>query len=169
MTSVKLEVDEDLPKFYEALKLKDCDYMVNEHHYFLDNYGISILSPHFAHALDDSKIPERPIQGTPFYNIVANRQYMRDMYYIDNSHPCREAQIKDDDDNEDNDTEQSDIVVLMLNLGFIPDEVAIHDFKPGFNKEFKEKMHDLGLIDDSHFGHKHIIQPEHHKHHHAIN
>jgi hypothetical protein len=172
MTSVELKVDEDLPKFFEALKLKDCDYMVNEHHYFLDNYGIEILTPHVADLLDDTKIPQRPIQGTPFYNIIANRQYMRDMYYIDNSQPDREAQIKDDDDNEDNDTEQSDIVVLMLNLGFVPEEVGMKPFKPGFNKTFKESMHDLGLIDDDHFGHKTKIGHEpskRHGNHHGIN
>lgn len=61
MTSVQLEVDEDLPNFFTALKLRDCDYMVNEHHYYRDNYGIEILSHHVCDKLDDSKMPSRPI------------------------------------------------------------------------------------------------------------
>lgn len=42
----------------------------------------------------------------------------------------------------------------MLNIGFIPEEVAMMKWETGFNKSFKKRMHELGLIDDAHYGHK---------------
>jgi hypothetical protein len=45
----------------------------------------------------------------------------------------REKLIKDGDDAEGNDCEQSDIILILLNLSCVPDEVAKKfDFKAGF-------------------------------------
>ena len=49
--------------------------------------------------------------------------------------------IVDDDDDEGNDTEQSDIVSILLNLAYIPEDVAEKfRFETGFNKKFKPAM-----------------------------
>lgn len=49
--------------------------------------------------------------------------------------PDRNTLIKDDDDDEDNDCEQSDLVSLILNLAYIPEEVMGNfNFVTGFNK-----------------------------------
>ena len=55
--------------------------------------------------------------------------------------PDRDLLIKDDDDDDDNDCEQSDIVSILLNMAYIPEEVieAFH-FESGFHKEFKPAM-----------------------------
>ena len=53
----------------------------------------------------------------------------------------RKELIVDDDDDEGNDTEQSDLVSIMLNLAYIPESVAekFH-FESGFNKKFLPAM-----------------------------
>jgi hypothetical protein len=120
MSSNKIEVDEDLPPFFTSLKLQWCDWMVNEYNHYLNEYGVEIQNKQIIDILDDTGVPTKSLQGIPFYSILANPDYAKKFYYIDTSQPCREAQIKDDDDNEDNDLEQSDLVVLLLNLGCIP-------------------------------------------------
>jgi len=51
----------------------------------------------------------------------------------------RSTLIKDDDDDEGNDAEQSDIVSLMLNLAFIPEEASNKfEFKVGKLAALKE-------------------------------
>jgi len=46
--------------------------------------------------------------------------------------------IKDDDDDEGNDNEQSDIVSIMLNLAFLPEKlVEKFRFESGFSKLIK--------------------------------
>ena len=87
--------------------------------------------------------------------ILANPIYYRDFYYICCDVPDRNSLIKDDDDDEGNDSEQSDIVSLILNLAYIPEYVGknlilnlfIHlyiaerfNFKTGFSKELKPAM-----------------------------
>jgi hypothetical protein len=67
--------------------------------------------------------------------------YYRDFYYICCDVPDRNTLIKDDDDDEGNDSEQSDIVSLMLNLAFVPEYVAERfSFKTGFSRDFKPAM-----------------------------
>jgi hypothetical protein len=53
----------------------------------------------------------------------------------------REKLIKDGDLDESNDCEQSDIVMILLNISCIPDAIAQRfDFKPGFQEEFLGNM-----------------------------
>ena len=60
--------------------------------------------------------------------------YCRDFYYICCDVPDRNTLIKDDDDDEENDCEQSDLVSLILNLAYIPDEVIKNfKFETGFH------------------------------------
>jgi len=66
---------------------------------------------------------------------LANPLYYRDFYYICCDVPDRDTLIKDDDDDEGNDCEQSDLVSLILNLAHIPEEVmGKFKFVSGFNK-----------------------------------
>jgi len=67
--------------------------------------------------------------------------YYRDFYYICCDVPDRNTLIKDDDEDEGNDCEQSDIVSLMLNLAFVPEFVAEKfAFESGFSKKLKPAM-----------------------------
>ncbi len=91
--------------------------------------------------LDTVGPPKKAIQGVPYYIILSNPAYYRDFYYICCDVPDRNTLIKDDDEDEGNDSEQSDIVSLMLNLAFIPEYVAEKfTFKTGFSREFKPAM-----------------------------
>jgi len=69
--------------------------------------------------LDVTSPPKKSIVGVPYYIILANPLYYRDFSYICCDVPNRNTLIKDDDEDEGNDCEQSDIVSLMLNLAFI--------------------------------------------------
>jgi hypothetical protein len=86
-------------------------------------------------------VPKRALQRTPWYGILSNQKYSEAFYYFGAHIGEREKLIKDGDDEEGNDCEQSDIVNILLNLGSIPDEVAKRfDFAPGFQEGFKQSM-----------------------------
>ncbi len=72
---------------------------------------------------------------------MANPLYYRDFYYICCDVPDRDALIKDDDDDEGNDCEQSDIVSITLNMSYVPEEVIrSFKFETGFHKKFMPAM-----------------------------
>ena len=72
---------------------------------------------------------------------MANPLYYRDFQYICCDVPDRDTLIKDDDDDEGNDCEQSDIVSITLNMAYVPDEVLEEfRFESGFHKKFKPSM-----------------------------
>jgi hypothetical protein len=88
--------------------------------------------------LDATGAAKKTVTGVPFYIILANPLYARDFSYIDCNVPNRDSLIKDDDDNEDNDCEQSDMVAIVLNLAYIPKQVVEQfSFKTGFSTDFK--------------------------------
>lgn len=87
-----------------------------------------MISEEVANILDTTGPPKKAIQGVPYYMILANPIYYRDFQYICCDVPDRATLIKDDDDDEDNDCEQSDIVSIILNLAYIPEYVGKHSF-----------------------------------------
>ena len=62
--------------------------------------------------------------GCPWYNILANPVYQAQFCYFGAYVGDREALIEDADDEDGNNAEQSDLVMILLNLSSIPDEVA---------------------------------------------
>ena len=78
-------------------------------------------------------MPKKAIQGTPWYSILSNPEYSDKFAYFGAHIDEREKLIKDGDDLEENNCEQSDIVMILLNLSAIPDEVARKfNFRMGF-------------------------------------
>jgi len=72
---------------------------------------------------------------------LANPRYYRDFQYICCDVPDRNTLIKDDDDDEENDCEQSDMVSIILNLAYVPEFVVEKfSFTTGFHKKFKPAM-----------------------------
>ncbi len=61
------------------------------------------------------------MQGTPFYDVLANQFYADDFSYIGPTWDEREKLILDGDDDHTNNTYQSDIVSVLLNLSAVPD------------------------------------------------
>jgi hypothetical protein len=108
-----------------------------------DNYGFEIEDPQVLEILDHTKMPNKAIQGTPWYSILSNPEYCDSFAYIGSYIDEREKLIKDGDACQDNNTDQSDIVMVLLCLSYIPDEVAQkftfdHQFRETFLKNMKE-------------------------------
>lgn len=122
--TVVMSVDEDLPNFFEAIKLQQADQIVAEYHNIKDRYGLEIEDAHVIEKLEKVSIPENSIQGTPWYNILSNLDYCERFNYINAMVKDRVEFIKDI--NMDKNV-QSDFVVLLLNLSAIPDEI-VHQF-----------------------------------------
>jgi len=134
----KISVDENLPYFFKAVKLGDADWLIKENKNLKDNYGFQIVSDDVVKILDTVQAPKKSIVGCPYYIILANPLYYRDFSYICCDVSNRNTLIKDDDDNEDNDCEQSDIVGLLLNLAYIPEYIMQKfKFEAGFSTNFK--------------------------------
>lgn len=133
MKSYDILVDEDLPPFLDAINLNKADEIVLEAQNCKENYGIEIVDPRIVDYLDYTKMPKKAITGTPWYQILSNPEYADAFYYIGANVADREKLIKDGDYDEGNDCEQSDIVMILLNLACVPDDIAQRfDFKPGF-------------------------------------
>lgn len=140
MQRTDIEVDEDLPNFWTAVKFSQAQEVVKEFDNMKEGYMVEIEDPRVIEILSGiTTMPKRAIQRTPWYNILSNQTYNEAFYYIGAHIGEREKLIKDADENDDNNCEQSDIVNLLLNLGNIPDEVAQKfNFTPGFQPDFKK-------------------------------
>ena len=120
----KIEVDENLPNFYKAVKLSEADWLVAENAYYSDQYQMKMITEELAAKLDATAVARKPIQGIHWYRPLANPAYAQAFAYISVNTPDRANLIVDDDDNEDNDCEQSDMVNLVLNMAFISDSIV---------------------------------------------
>jgi len=141
ISSNVIEVDENLPNFFKAVKLSDADWLVKENNYYDEKYGIRFTGKSAIDKLDDWKVAKNPISGIAWYNVLANPVYMRDFNYIQVDVPQREDLIVDGDDNEGNDCEQSDMVTILLNLGYVNEDVARNfRFAPGYSSDFKAAL-----------------------------
>lgn len=141
LSSEELSVDEDLPNFFEALKLKHADQVVSEYHNIKDRYGLEIEDADLIAKLEKISVPEKSIQGTPWYSVLANLDYCERFGYISAMIKDRAEFIKDINAEP---TIQSDFVVLLLNLSAIPDEI-VQQFHggingPDFQNEFLEAV-----------------------------
>jgi len=135
-----INVDENLPRFWKAIRFSDQDWLVQENDYLHDHYNFEIIDDYVKKQLDEAGIAKKTIQGVPYYFVLANPRYARDFQYISANTPNRDALIVDDDDEEGNDCEQSDMVVIILNMAYIP-EKALEGFKfqKGFHETFSVK------------------------------
>ena len=74
----------------------------------------------------------------PYYIIMANPLYSRDLQYVACREDNRAQLIKDDKKLDENDTEQSDMTSLCMNLAFVPkDVVAKIPFTAGFTRNLR--------------------------------
>ena len=132
-----IEVDENLPNFYEAIRLSDADWFCKEALYLKETYKFTFANEEVTTKLDVIGVPKKPIQGIAWYNVLANPAYVRDFNYITVSIEDREDYIVDGDSDEGNDCEQSDMVNILMNLAYVKQEVAsTFEFKPGYSRSF---------------------------------
>lgn len=138
-SDVEIEVDENLPNFFNACKINDSEWYVREDKYYNEVYSMDLIEDELSGRLDAlAGPPKAPIQGIHFYCILANPFYAESFAYIPLSVENRANLIVDDDDNEDNDCEQSDMVSLILNLAFVSD-AFVKDivFETGISMQLK--------------------------------
>lgn len=105
ISSNEIEVDENLPSFYKAVKLSDADWIVKENQYLEDNYSFRFAPTNLIKEMDNVSVPKKPVQGIAWYALMANPVYVRAFNYIEIDVPNRENLIVDGDDNEGNDCE----------------------------------------------------------------
>ncbi len=57
----KINVDENLPYFFTAIKLSDADWLIQENKNLKENYGFEIISEEVSHVLDTVGAPKKAI------------------------------------------------------------------------------------------------------------
>lgn len=67
MQGKEIEVDEDLPNFYDTIKLSMADEIIAENENMIEKYGFEPNDPDTIDRLKISSMPKRPMQGTPWY------------------------------------------------------------------------------------------------------
>lgn len=125
ISNTVIKLDEDLPPFNEAAKLSECDWLVKENIHYRDTYGLELITETQSQMFENVAGANYPIQGIHWYYILDNPYYQDLFAYIPASvGKIRTQLIVDHDNDEGNDCEQSDVVALILNLGFIPQKSA---------------------------------------------
>jgi hypothetical protein len=119
-------VDEDLPDFFDVVKLVDANSIIKENETMQEMYGFEIYESYMIEKLYKclDRYPRICISGCPWYNILDNPAYAEAFAYIAPHVKERDFYIEDCDDDDENNGEQSDVVLILLNLGSIPDYVA---------------------------------------------
>ena len=117
-------MDENLPNFFEAVKLQERDWILKENKYYAENHKMPLLREKTSASLEKVNMTSNPIQGLHWYSPLCNMSYVQDFAYISCSVPDRADYIVDGDDEEGNDNEQSDFVAIALNFAFMDDKLA---------------------------------------------
>ena len=60
-SGTKIEVDENLPNFYKAVKLSEADWLVQESAYYGDKYQMKMITKELATKLDATEVAKKPI------------------------------------------------------------------------------------------------------------
>ena len=120
-----LEVDENLPDFFNALKVSDKEWFLKENENTKDKYAFMVANKETIRNIQQYPgTPDKPISNIAFYWPLANPYYQRHFNYFPVSLKDRSKYIVDDDNDETNDCEQSDFVCFMLNLAYLKEEYA---------------------------------------------
>lgn len=129
------EIDEGLPPYFETLDDNDRNWSIEEEKNARENLGLHILDDETLQKLKTTSLGSGHMKGTHCYDILANELYLDDFQYFSPAKGDRGQWIKDDDDEEGNDAAQSDLVKMILNMAFLPEERARNfTFDKGFYK-----------------------------------
>lgn len=95
MTKQQMEVDEDLPHFYDITTLRQRHQMITMYNNMKQNFGFEYTDPDTIQELKDAKYPELTITGTPWYNVMSNPQYVNEFCFVPSYVGEREKIIND--------------------------------------------------------------------------
>ena len=108
MNRKDIEVDEDLPNFFEAVKLSASEELCSENDNMMKQFGFEFSDPDTIRTLQEAQIPKKALQGTPWYQILSNYAYADRFQYIGKFVPEREKLIDDGyEDAEEDEVEQN--------------------------------------------------------------
>lgn len=77
-----IEVDEDLPSFFECIKYSDANIILAENEHFKTHYYFEVIRPELVQMLEKVQVPPREMQGTPWYNVTTNPIYSEMFSYV---------------------------------------------------------------------------------------
>jgi len=157
----EISVDEDLPNFFETVLYSSAQELVAEYDNMMNNYLFENTDPDSVANLRHLFMPIKAMMRTPWYNILSNPVYVEQFNYLGAQIFEREKLIQDgwkDERKGDKGSkhynqlkeqckrlrfEQSDMVMVLLNLSYIPDDVIKKiDFDAGWSLRFKQNMID---------------------------
>jgi hypothetical protein len=129
------------------VRLSQADEIISEEQSMRHNLRVGFTDGDTITALRNAVVPKRAIVGTPWYQLLSNPKYSNAFVYIgayvDERHKVIEDGAADAVDEDGNSTEtairhreeQSDLVMVLLNLAYIPDDVVkkIPSFKAGWS------------------------------------
>ena len=101
-------MDENLPDFFDALKMKDKDWFKKENEYSQEKYGFMVANSGTIGTMKQEKyrgVSNRLITNLPFYWLIANPVYQRKFNFFSAALDDRADYIVDEDSDEDNDCE----------------------------------------------------------------
>lgn len=148
MSRDEIAVDEDLPGFFTVMRLAQRDQLIAMSANMKKNFGFEFTDPDTIEALEKAAFPRKTIVGTPWYSILSSPPYANQFQYTGSFVTEREKLINDGYPLPETDEEirwkweQSDLVMILLNLSYIPDEVvqSVDFTKAGWSLLFKESM-----------------------------
>ena len=118
------EIDENLDTYFNTIDDNDRNWSIVEEENARRTFRLSILTDETLTKFKDTKLGQSTMKGVHCYDILANPLYLDDFQYFSPAMEDREKYIIDDDDDEDNDTAQSDLVKMILNLAFLTEKQA---------------------------------------------
>jgi len=146
MNSAAIEVDEDLPNFWSVVKWTEAIETVKTSNDSRERLQFEQAARNTIQRLTAiERLPEVAIQGSPWYTLLASKAYQKQFAYvgaqiaereklIEDGYPDAigiegEEHVKSPKEGEyveyaHHKWEQSDMVMVLLNLAAIPDEVA---------------------------------------------
>lgn len=148
MSRAEIEVDEDLPPFFSVLRLAQREQLRAMSANMKKRFGFEFTDPDTLEGMKQAAFPRKTIVGTPWYSPLANPAYQNQFQYTGSFVSEREKLITDgyprDEDArwESARWEQSDLVMVLLSLAYIPDEViqSVDFTKAGWSSQFLERM-----------------------------
>jgi len=126
-----IEVDEDIDLYQNCLDKDDQSFSLKEEEN-MRKFGMWTQLNETMKRVKGGELskPEMHLQGIHTYDILRNPAYHQDFQYFAADLDDRASFIIDDNDCEDDDTAQSDLVRMVLNLAFIrKDELVENNFK----------------------------------------
>ena len=127
-----IELNEDIDTYWSALDDEDRKWSLKEEENARELLTSKLLTDdQFKRLQRMPKTKGATLQGVHSYDILANPLYLDDFQYVTAAEDDRDLMIIDDDDEEGNDTAQSDLVRVMINLAYLQEkEVLNFKFSP---------------------------------------